>query len=69
MVRYKSSTDGDPSRPRKVRVALVDPMTGEPLEIVDSKGKIIRPKVVAEETYTPSTSHSPLESSQRQRSG
>jgi len=37
-------------------VSLVDPKTGKSLEIVDSKGKTIRAKVVAEQTYTPSAS-------------
>lgn len=36
---------------QKVRVALVDSKTGKPLEI-DSTGKTIRAKVVAEQTYT-----------------
>ncbi len=67
VIKYKSSSGDDPSRPRKVRVALVDSKTGKPLEIVDSKGKRIRAKVIAEQTYTPSTSVQPRTSLEGQR--
>jgi len=56
VIKYKSSSSDDLSLPRKVRVALADPRTGKPLEIVDSKGKTIRAKVIAEQTFTPSAS-------------
>jgi Ca-activated chloride channel family protein len=41
VITYRSSSDGDLSIPRTVRVELVNPSNGEPLEIVDSNGKTI----------------------------
>jgi hypothetical protein len=56
-VRYvitdRSSSDGDLSIPRTVRVELVNPSNGEPLEIVDLNGKTIRARVVVQERNTP----------------
>jgi hypothetical protein len=55
VMTYRSSSDGDLSLPRTVRVELVNPSNGEPLEIVDSNGKTIRAKVVVQESYVPKT--------------
>jgi VWFA-related protein len=56
VITYKSSSREDPGSPRKVRIALVNPNTGGPLEIVDSTGKTIRARMIAEATYTPKES-------------
>jgi hypothetical protein len=53
VITYRSSTDPDLSLPRTVRVELVNPSNGEPLEIVDSNGKTIRANVVVLESYIP----------------
>jgi hypothetical protein len=55
VITYRSSNDGDLSIPRTVRVELVNPSNGEPLEIVDSNGKTIRAKVVVQESYVSKT--------------
>ncbi len=54
VITYKSTTNADLNTPRTVRVELVNPKTGGPLEIVDANGKPIRAHVVLQETYTPS---------------
>jgi hypothetical protein len=41
VITYRSSCDLDPDAPRSVRVACVDPSTGDPLLIVDANGKTI----------------------------
>lgn len=51
VITYRSSSDGDLSIPRTVRVELVNPSNGEPLEIVDSNGKTIRAKVVVRKLH------------------
>jgi VWFA-related protein len=56
VITYKSSSKEPPGSPRKVRIALANPSTGGPLEIVDSTGKTIRATMIAEETYTPNGS-------------
>jgi hypothetical protein len=43
----------DLNSPRTVRVELVNPKTGGPLEIVDANGRRIRAHVILQETYTP----------------
>jgi Ca-activated chloride channel family protein len=53
VITYKSSSDATSSLPRTVRVELVNPKTGGPLEIVDSNGKTIRANVIAQDSYTP----------------
>lgn len=53
VITYKSSHSGDLSTPRKVRVSLVDPKTGGPLDIVDSNRKKIRANVIEDQTYVP----------------
>src|SRR4030088_3021255 len=55
VITYTSSSDADPNMPRTVRVELIDPKTGSPLRIVDSNGKVVRAKVVVQDSYAPST--------------
>jgi VWFA-related protein len=55
VVTYKSSTHAEPTLPRTVRIELVDPSTGGPLQIVDANGRTIPAKVVVQDSYTPST--------------
>jgi hypothetical protein len=54
VITYKSSNGSAGGGPRTVRVELVNPKTGQPLQIVDRNGKVIRPSVVVQESYTPS---------------
>ncbi len=51
VLTYRSLVSGD--SPRTVRVALVNPRTGGPLQIVDKEGRPIRAMVVAQESYSP----------------
>jgi hypothetical protein len=55
VITYRSSNDVDLNRPRAIRVQLVDPATGGPLQIVDESGRIIRANVVVQDTYVPNT--------------
>lgn len=55
VITYKSSTDAPPNVPRTVRVELVNPNTGGPLQVVDAKGRTIPAKVIAQDSYTPAT--------------
>jgi Ca-activated chloride channel family protein len=55
VITYPSSSNGDLNLPRTVRVELVDPKTGGPLQIVDAHGKAVRAKVVVQDNYTPSS--------------
>jgi len=38
---------------RTVRVELINPRTGAPLEIVDASGKPVRASVILQSTYLP----------------
>jgi hypothetical protein len=59
VVTYKSSSNrGDWNAARTVRIELVNPGTGGPLEIVDSDGKPVRWKLFAEESYSPGAASS-----------
>ena len=55
VLTYKPSIHADPNSPRTVRVELVNPNTGGPLEIVDANGRTVSAKVIAQQTYTPSS--------------
>jgi len=55
VISYKSSTVADLSSPRTVRVELVNPRTGGPLQIMDANGRTIRANVIFQDSYTPST--------------
>jgi len=56
VVRYRSSNNGDLNSPRSLRVELVDPATGAPLEIVDANGKRVHARVVIQGSYIPAAS-------------
>jgi hypothetical protein len=53
VITYSSPSNVDLNSPRTVRVELIDPKTGGPLNIIDSRGKPIRAKVVVQDSYTP----------------
>jgi len=53
VVTYVSSNPATSGPPRKVRVELVDPKTGQALKIRDSSGKSIAAKVFVQESYSP----------------
>jgi Ca-activated chloride channel homolog len=53
VITYKSSAAGNLDSPRKVRVELVNPKTGGPIQIVDASGKTIHAHVVLEDSYVP----------------
>jgi hypothetical protein len=38
---------------RRVRVSLIDPRTGGPLQVTDAAGKAITAQVSADASYTP----------------
>jgi Ca-activated chloride channel family protein len=54
VITYKSSTNTNLSAPRTVRVELVNPKTGGPLQIVDANGRTIPFRVIVQDSYTPS---------------
>ena len=53
VITYSSPSNVDLNSPRTVRVELIDPTTGGPLNIIDSSGKPVRAKVVVQDSYTP----------------
>jgi hypothetical protein len=53
VLTYKSSIHTDTSSPRNVRVELVNPSAGGPLQIVDTNGRTVRAKVIIQDSYTP----------------
>lgn len=53
VIIYKSTGGADLATPRTVRVELVDPATGGPLVIVDANGRVVRSKVIVENSYVP----------------
>jgi VWFA-related protein len=54
VITYKSSATGNLNSPRTVRVELVNPKTGAPIQIVDVSGRTIHAQVVLEDSYVPS---------------
>jgi Ca-activated chloride channel homolog len=54
VVTYVSSNPATSGPPRKVRVELIDPKTGQPLKFRDSNGKPVMPRVFIQESYSPS---------------
>ena len=56
VVTYRSTANDPRSAMRTARVELIDPTTGGPVTIVDKNGKIIRSKVVIENSYKPNAS-------------
>jgi VWFA-related protein len=58
IIRYRSSDDSNLNSPRRIRVELVDPSTGGPLQIVDSNGKSVRSRIVIQDSYIPAATSS-----------
>ena len=61
VISYRSTTSSPADGPRSVRVELVDPKTNGPLEIVDTSGKVIRSKVIVENSYVPAVASATTE--------
>jgi Ca-activated chloride channel family protein len=55
VITYKSSTSGSPNSPRSVRVELVNPKTGGPLQVTDESGRTIQAHVVLQDKYVPAS--------------
>jgi VWFA-related protein len=53
VVTYVSSNPATSGPPRNIRVELIDPKSGKPLQIRDSTGKTIMAKVFVQQTYSP----------------
>jgi VWFA-related protein len=54
VITYQSSAAPGATSPRSIRVDLINPETGGPLQIVDSNGKTISSRFSFEASYTPS---------------
>ena len=52
VISYRSSTK-DTNSSRNVRVELVNPRAGKPLQIVDASGRTIKASVILQSSYTP----------------
>ena len=55
VVTYVSSNAERSGRPRRIRVELIDPKTGEALRMRDSNGKPITARVFVQESYSPNS--------------
>ncbi|HLI29888.1 MAG TPA: VWA domain-containing protein [Terriglobia bacterium] len=53
IITYVSSSPASAGSPRSIRIALVNPKTGQPLQISDSNGKAVRATVIVQQKYTP----------------
>jgi VWFA-related protein len=53
VITYRSAGDADMSDARTVRIELIDPTTGGPLEIVDANGMPVRWTVTVNGSYVP----------------
>ena len=53
VIRYKSSTSVDLDMARTIRIDLVDPASGKPLQIVDANGKPIHARMSIQDSYVP----------------
>ena len=60
VITYKSSNTGSLNTRRTVRVELVNPTTGGPLQIVDSNGKAIQANVTIQDSYIPAAASGEL---------
>jgi hypothetical protein len=56
VISYRSTDSAPLDTARTVRVELIDPKTNGPLEIIDTKGKVIRFNVIVENSYVPNAS-------------
>jgi VWFA-related protein len=54
VISYKSTAAPNATSARSIRVDLIDPETGGPLQIVDSNGKTVSSRLSFEAGYTPS---------------
>ena len=55
VITYLSSNAATSGPPRKIRVELIDPRTGDTLEIRDSNGKAVTARIFVQENYNPSS--------------
>jgi VWFA-related protein len=53
VITYVSSNPATSGLPRKIRVELIDPKTGQPLKFRDSNGKPVMARVFVQESYSP----------------
>jgi VWFA-related protein len=53
VITYKPTADSDMNGARTVRIELIDSRTGGPLRIVDASGRLVRSKVIVEDSYVP----------------
>jgi VWFA-related protein len=51
VITYKPTADPNMNGARIVRIELIDSRTGGPLRIVDASGRLVRSKVIVEESY------------------
>jgi hypothetical protein len=54
VITYVSSNSATSGQPRKIRVELIDPKTGQPLTFRDANGKPVMARVFVQESYSPS---------------
>ncbi|MGA3238535.1 MAG: hypothetical protein ABSG03_19745 [Bryobacteraceae bacterium] len=59
VITYHSSSNKSPNVPRAIRVELVDPATGKPLQITSENGTLVHAIVTLQETYTPAAASGP----------
>ena len=59
VITYHSSSNEIPHVPRAIRVELVDPATGKPLQITAENGSLVHAIVTLQETYTPAAASGP----------
>jgi len=53
VITYRSTTNKRLDSPRNIRIELVDPRTGGPLRIVDSRGQLVNVRLLFQNTYVP----------------
>jgi VWFA-related protein len=58
VISYRSTSNSPLDAVRTVRVELIDPRTNGPLKIIDANGKVIRSKVIVENSYVPNAASS-----------
>lgn len=56
VITYRSSDHSDRAAPRRVRIELIEPRTGRPLQLIDASGRPVDPSPIAEVSYIPSQS-------------
>jgi VWFA-related protein len=53
VITYQSTSNKPLDSPRSIRIELVDPKTGGPLRIVDSRGQLVKVRLLFQDTYIP----------------